>query len=62
MRKLIEGVKRWTHDKLHWGYPIEWRVLEKGKSESSTCKFCEGRLLKDSTGAWFHIKNHDNIR
>ena len=51
----LERLKRWTHDKLDWGYP-EGQPIERDSFQNVfQCRFCRCRLAKDSQGNWFHL-------
>ena len=52
--KFPEKVQRWFHDHLGWGYPKHGIEDFDGASCVSHCKFCDGKLLMDSNGDWFH--------
>lgn len=48
-------IKKFFHNVLGWGYPAK-RIPCNGYSfPLYTCKFCDGRVTQDSTGAWFHL-------
>jgi len=49
---MFERLKRFAHDILGWGFPYH-RDYD-GYQWSAKCKFCDGRLLQDSNGDYFH--------
>ena len=51
---FIENIRRKLHDILRWGYPTE-RAGGDTFQPTYGCKFCDGELAQDSTGAWFHL-------
>lgn len=53
---LRDKWRKFTHDVLGWGYPSD-TVSFDGCSAGSVCECCGGRLLQDSQGNWFHIRD-----
>lgn len=53
----MERIKKWFHDKLHWGYPRGFQTGGDSFQPTYTCRFCKGNLAQDSQGNWFHLSN-----
>ena len=45
--------KRFYHDKLGWHMPKKEETKIEGYTETSICKHCDKRIMKDSQGNWF---------
>jgi len=53
----MKKIKKFLHDKLHWGYPtypIEVENMYENPYPQYKCKYCDDVVLKDSQGNWFH--------
>lgn len=49
--------KKWLHDKLGYGYPIENNGSGDSFQPNYGCEYCEFNLAQDSTGAYFHLSS-----
>lgn len=55
----MNKIKKFLHDVLRWGFPNGIRDKDQyGFQDTYNCKFCNGPLAQDSTGAWFHLDDH----
>lgn len=45
--------KSFYHDKLGWHMPKKEETRIEGYTETSICKHCDKRIMKDSQGNWF---------
>lgn len=60
MKRIAEWFRRFTHDRLGWGYP-DASIGFDGCSATSTCVRCGKRLLQDSQGNWFHTTQEGEV-
>ena len=57
--EIKHRIQRFLHDKLGWGFPLE-RIGGDNFQPVYICRFCNRKIVRDSTGAWFHlIQTHD---
>ncbi len=54
LKEALDRLRRFVHDKLDWGFPKPPSSFD-GCSHVSVCKYCEGNILLDSQGNWFHL-------
>ena len=55
---ILKRIKKFIHDLLGWGFPLERSGGDSFQSNYS-CQFCELNITKDSTGAWFHLSSKE---
>ena len=49
--------KRILHDLLGWGF-VKRLDEDDGFQPTYYCRFCDGKITRDSTGAWFHLSDY----
>jgi len=47
-------MKKFLHDKLHWGFPKE-KIGGDNFQPNYSCQFCPREVIQDSGGSWFHL-------
>lgn len=56
--KVGEKIQKFMHDILGWGYSAGLKEKDEyGFQNTYKCKYCDGSLTYDSTGALFHLSS-----
>lgn len=54
----FQRIRRWAHDKLGDGYPVQ-NIGGDSFQPVWSCRYCNGTLAQDSQGNWFHLSGKE---
>ena len=51
----MEKIRKFLHDYLGWGYPLN-RIGGDEFQPTYSCRYCKDEICQDSQLNWFHLK------